>query len=216
MSDARKRTREKRAAGVTLPAAEPEARGVANETRPLDLAHYSQWHLAKSPTELSEVELGMAILRVYESFTRWVQNGSMAVTPMDLGPPENLLLHAVRSQTRPRGALQVAQILNRNDLHNVMYSLKKLEKAGLVQRARDPGSKTHLYSVTPEGARVTEAYAALRRRLLIPQLELIGGARELMATATRVLTLMTGIYEEQACTAVTYIPDDVAAILESD
>ena len=170
------------------------------------LGHYAQWHLAKSPMELSEVELGMAFLRMQESFSRWVSNATAAIAKDEVGYPEILILHSVRMQSRPRGALQVAQTLNRNDLHNVQYSLRKLEKAGLIHRSRDAGSKTHLYSVTEEGFRHTEAYAELRRRLLIPQIELIGGAKELLAAATRVLTLMTGIYEEQAFAALTYEP----------
>jgi predicted MarR family transcription regulator len=182
-----------------------ETPGKGTETSGV-LGHYSQWHLAKSPMELSETELAMAFLRVYESFSRWVINATAAINTADLSYQEILLLHAVRMQSRPRGALQIAQTLNRTDLHNVQYSLRKLEKAGLISRSRDRGNKTHLYSVTEEGFRHTEAYAELRRRLLIPQLELIGGAKELLAAATRVLTLMTGIYEEQAFAALTYEP----------
>ncbi len=169
-------------------------------------------HLAKSSAELSITDVEWAFLRINESFGRWLHSVMSAVSSTGLAPQEQLILHVVRMQNQPRGSAQIAQTLNRTDVNNIQYSLKKLEAAGLVSRTREVGSKTYLFVVTPEGARITDAYAALRRRLLIPQIEMLGDFQQQLTQTARVLSMLIGIYEEQARAAGTFDRADVVAM----
>ena len=93
-------------------------------------------HLAKSASELSITDVEWAFLRINESFARWLHSVMSAVSSTGLAHQEQLILHVVRMQNQPRGAAQIAQTLNRTDINNIQYSLKKLETAGLVSRSR--------------------------------------------------------------------------------
>lgn len=178
-------------------------------------AHHSEpgQHLAKSTSELCVTDVEGAFLRINESFARWLHSVMSAVSPANLAHQEQMILHTVRIQNQPRGSAQIALTLNRTDVNNIQYSLKKLEAAGLVARTREAGSKTHLFSVTPEGARITDAYAALRRQLLIPQMEMLADFEQQLMQTARVLSMMSGIYEEQARRAGTRDRADVAAMV---
>jgi predicted MarR family transcription regulator len=177
-----------------------------------DETHLGQ-HLARSPAELSVTDIEWAFLRINESFARWLHTVMSAVSSTGLAHQEQLILHVVRMQNQPRGSAQIAQTLNRTDINNIQYSLKKLETAGLVFRTREAGSKTYLFAVTADGAKITDAYAALRRRLLIPQIELLGDFEQQMTQVARVLSVLIGIYEEQARAAGTFDRNDVAAMV---
>lgn len=189
--------------GRSMAPAEPKP----GRSKSTTTAHFGEWHLAQTSTEQTITELEFAFLRIHESFGRWIQSLMGAVQREGLGFSENLILHVVRLQNRPRGAMQIAQFINRTDLHNVNYSLKKLETAGLVRKVKDAGSKMQVYSVTERGREVTDAYSELRRRLLVSQVDMIADADTRIGEACRVISLMTGIYEEQAAVAATYRVD---------
>lgn len=160
-------------------------------------------HLSKLPVELTLSELEWTVLRVSESFARWEQSVMSAVSDIGLGYQDHMVLHMVGIQKQPRSFVQIAQTMNRLDLHNIKYSLGKLEKKGMVERSREKGDRAFAYSATDAGAKVVQAYAEVRRHLLIPQVEFIGNYAETMASAARLLSLMTAIYEEQTRAAGT-------------
>lgn len=160
--------------------------------------YYSNWHLATNETELSVTELEFSLMRVMEAFSRWVAAADEMVGMSELKHAEHVILHVIRMQNRPKTGATIARLLNRDDLPNIQYSLRKLESAGLVMKRKEAGTKIHTYSITELGERLTNEYAKLRRELLMRNLTTITDFDARIQDATQLLSLMTGIYEESA------------------
>ena len=183
---------------------DPQNAGTVKE----DLLHYRGWHLAKTAHEARITELEYGILRFREAFEHWVLQGMRAVCNIDLSFEETCILHPLRMQARPTGASTLARLLNRDDVTNLQYSLRKLLKMGLVAVSRGSGVKQVNYTLTKVGIRVTDAYANLKRDLLIRQTEDIAELQGKVEAMTRTLTMLTGLYEECARVAATYSPPE--------
>jgi len=162
-----------------------------------------RWHLAQSPIEVQTTELEFSLMRAFEGFGRWQSECLASVLDLAATGPENALLHIIRMNDRPKTMKDLARLTNRDDVPNIQYSLRKLIGAGLVGR-KGAGRSGVTYEVTVEGKRVTDDYGALRRRLLIAEVESLPGFAQRLAEATRTLNLLSGIYEEVARTAATH------------
>ncbi|GGW25123.1 hypothetical protein GCM10011452_10850 [Gemmobacter lanyuensis] len=162
-----------------------------------------RWHLAQSPVEVDMTETEFALMRTFEGFGRWQTECLSSVCDLAATGPENAMLHIIRMNERPKTLKDLARLMNRDDVPNIQYSLRKLLAAGLVER-KGAGRSGVTYEVTDEGRRVTEDYGALRRRLLIAAIENLPGFAERLTEATRTLNVLTGIYEEIARQAATH------------
>ena len=161
------------------------------------------WHLAEGPVEVDTTELEFALMRTFEGFGRWQSECLASVCDLAATGPENALLHVIRMNDRPKTIKDLARLMNRDDVPNIQYSLRKLIGAGLILR-KGAGRSGVTYEVTEEGRRVTEDYGALRRRLLIQAVATVPGFSDRLAEATRTLNLLSGIYEEVARVAATH------------
>jgi predicted MarR family transcription regulator len=179
-------------------AARPSAGGAS------ELAGAGTWHLAQTPHDAQLAELEFALLQVKEAFQRWNVQASRLVSDLDLGFGEVVILHVVRMQERAKDAATIANLVNRDDLPNVQYSLRKLADLGLVEKTR-VGSGT-FYSVTADGTKITDRYAELRQHLLTSTLAEIDHSEEKLRRATRFMQLMTGIYDGASRTSATVNP----------
>lgn len=166
--------------------------------------YYKNWHLAKEPIELRQTELEFALIRCQEAFNRWVQAADEMAGTADLKPAEHIMLHVIRMQNRAKTGPTIARLLNRDDLPNVQYSLRKLEKAGLIEKGSDGSSKAATYSIAKEGIRITDEYSRLRREILISNLKALAEFESRAEDATRLLSILTGFYEEAARTSASY------------
>ncbi|MEJ8571125.1 winged helix DNA-binding protein [Microbaculum marinum] len=162
-----------------------------------------RWHLAETSAEVDTTELEFAIQRTFESFGRWQSECLAAVIDFAASGPENALLHVIRMNDRPKSVKELARLMNRDDIPNIQYSLRKLIAGGFVERSGSARSGV-TYSVTKLGHEVTEKYADIRRALLIAAVESVPGYPERMAEATRTLNLLAGIYEEISRAAATH------------
>ena len=162
-----------------------------------------RWHLAQSGVEVDMTETEFALMRTFEGFGRWQSECLASVCDLAATGPENAMLHIIRMNERPKTLKDLARLMNRDDVPNIQYSLRKLLAAGLVER-KGAGRSGVTYEVTDEGRRVTEDYGALRRRLLIAAIENLPGFAERLTEATRTLNVLTGIYEEIARQAATH------------
>ncbi|MFC3227210.1 winged helix DNA-binding protein [Marinibaculum pumilum] len=162
-----------------------------------------RWHLAETPLEVDTTELEFAVMRTFESFGRWQSECLAGSAEFAASGPENALLHVIRMNDRPKSVKELARLMNRDDVPNIQYSLRKLIGAGLVER-QGSARVGVTYSVTPRGAEVTRKYAAIRRALLIAALENVPDFAARMQDATRTLNLLAGIYEEVSRTAATH------------
>lgn len=156
-----------------------------------------RWHLAQSGAEVDTTELEFALMRTFEGFGRWQSECLASVVDLAATGPENAMLHIIRMNERPKSIKELARMTNRDDVPNIQYSLRKLIGAGLVIR-KGAGRSGVTYEVTERGRQVTDDYGAVRRRLLIAQIEDLPGFSARLADATRTLNLLSGIYEEAA------------------
>jgi predicted MarR family transcription regulator len=170
------------------------------------MAHYRSWHLAETTHETRLTELEYGILRFHCAFEHWVLQGMRAVSNIELTFEETCVLHPLRMQARPTGVLTIARLLNRDDISNLQYSLRKLVAIGLIAASRTKRVKGVSYTLTKAGMRVTDAYAKLKRELVIRQTEDIAELQAKVEIITRTLTMLTGLYEECARVAATYSP----------
>lgn len=162
-----------------------------------------RWHLATAGAEIGATEFEFALMRTFEGFGRWQSECLASVSDLAATGPENALLHIIRMNDRPKTIKELARLTNRDDVPNVQYSLRKLIAAGLVLR-RGSGRSGVTYEVTEAGCRVTEDFAALRRRLLIAEVASVPGLVERLQQAARTMNLMSGIYAEVARVAATH------------
>lgn len=162
-----------------------------------------RWHLAQSTVEVEATELEFALMRTFEGFGRWQSECLASVAEVAATGPENAMLHIIRMNDRPKSIKDLARLMNRDDVPNIQYSLRKLIGAGLVER-KGAGRSGVTYEVTEEGRRVTDDYGSLRRRLLIAAIEGVPGFAARLEEATRTLNLLSGIYEEVARVAATH------------
>lgn len=171
--------------------------------------YYRNWHLAKDKSELHVTELEFAFMRVSEAFARWVAAADQVVGLSDLKHSEHVILHVIRMQNRPKSGATIARLLNRDDLPNIQYNLRKLESLGLIEKHKETSGKVLTYSVTAAGERMTNEYSLLRSKLLIANIRSLNDFDQRVEDATQLLSILTGIYEESArsCASMNSIDD---------
>lgn len=170
--------------------------------------YQQEWHLANTDFEFKATEFELAFIRFNEAFSRYVLSvGTITMdSNVEIKYQEIIILHVVRMLDRPKSGAMIARLINRDDIPNIQYSLRKLESAGLIEKQKDRNSKIFSYVATEKGIKVTDEYYELRNKILISRLEDISGASEKFEKGARFLSLMTGIYEEAARDSATFVP----------
>jgi predicted MarR family transcription regulator len=169
-----------------------QAKGQAKPTR----AAKPQIHIGRGAVELALFEFQHAAICYIEAFYRHVERQLILVTDdPNLSAPDCIILHAIRLGERPKSMTEIQHFSNRRDIANIQYSIRKLIKAGLVQKAkRDTGRGTS-YELTKYGFEITEAYVTARARMmndfLSEQTSFVRDAEN----ATRLMMMLTGVYD---------------------
>lgn len=169
----------------------------------MESKYYRNWHLANDATEFKVTELEFGLMRVIEAFARWVAAADEMVGLTELKHAEHVILHVIRMQNRPKSGATIARLLNRDDLPNIQYSLRKLENSGFIHKNKEVGTKNHSYSITKLGENLTNEYSKLRTEILIRKFRSLSDFDARVEDATELLSIITGIYEESARTSVT-------------
>lgn len=188
-----------------------------SDDSPVDWAH-SHWPLGKDPHDVSTTEFEWAVMRFFSAFERSCLQLSITAGSSDLSFQELVLLHVVGMQHHAQTSHSVARQLNRDDVQNLQYALRKLEKRGLISKSLGDRSKTAHYSITPEGRESVGLYAKIRAQLLTGRTELVSEIDEKLKEATQLLSVLTGIYDDVARVAATYSPirDEDSAVANAD
>jgi len=171
---------------------------------------YRGWHLAKTDFEYRVTAFEWSLMRLNEAFARFVTELGTLSIASELKYSEHMILHAIRMQDRAKGGPTIARLLNRDDLQNVQYSLRKLESLDLIRKSREPGSAQAAYEITDKGRERTDQYRDLRAELLIKRVDQIQDSPEQLEALTRLMSMLTGVYEEAARECATITPDDGA------
>ncbi len=166
-----------------------------------------QWHLARSPHEAALTEAEFAIFRIFAAFNRWMDDLAACCQDDVEAPCSGIdfsLLNVIRMHDRPKGISEIGRLLNRDDMPNLQYSLRKLTKHGYIARVGAKAAKKGAtYRATDKGVTATDRYTDVRRTLLLPLTQSLSESDQQMVQVTRMLTLMSGIYDQAACIAAT-------------
>lgn len=151
------------------------------------------WHLATNWDEETIVSFEFALMQSTEAFARFVLSTAHLVGNRELSYNEVVILHVVRMQERAKDASTIAKLINRDDLPNVLYNLRKLVALALVEKVKI-GSGTY-FQVTETGRRETDRYAEVRRQVLLDNINALENLTEQLDAANRALQVMTGLYD---------------------
>ena len=189
-----------------LPTTKPKAR---REPTGPDSAKYAgarSWHLAETERDTVFTSFEFAMLQTVASFERWsIQAARLSGGSDTLTFSEVVLLHMVRMHDRPKDAATLAKLVNRDDLPNVLYSLRKLAGLGVIEKTR-VGSAT-FFQITETGRLETERYAELRQAILMSSTDSVANMEENLAFVTAILHMITGFYESAAREAASLNPE---------
>lgn len=176
----------------------------------VDTKRYRSWHLARTEHEALTTEFEWSLLRFQEAFQRFCLQVASITGLGSLNYSELIILHVINMQSHPQPSALIARQLNRDDLPNIQYSLRKLIKQGLVEKIKDTGGKTYCFDATDEGRRRLQDYARLRHELLTEQTKNIEHIDRKLFETGRLISLLTGLYDEAGRISATYSPYSTA------
>ena len=161
----------------------------------------STWHLAKTEPEKRLTSFELELWRVIHSFTRWQEDCENCINKHELNANDISVLHVIRVRNNPKTLYDIARILNRSDVYNMQYSVRKLEKLGLIAKSGNRDKKMTVYTITEKGITDTDAFALAKRVILI---ELFKKIDLRLDDVTSFLQQLRVIYEEAGGIAATY------------
>ncbi len=162
------------------------------------------WPLGGGTHDILTTELEWSILRFYEAFGRSCEQlADMAGSP-DTNFAELVLLHVIAMQRSPQPVSSLARQLNRDDIPNLQYGIRKLCGKNLLRKAGVSRGKQTTYELTAAGERLVAEYAALRRELLTTKTGIVKDIDLRLTDAARLITLLTGLYDNVAQAGATY------------
>lgn len=138
----------------------------------------------------------LAMIRAVEAFSRWSVFLNKAVSDAALAHQDIWILHAIRMRGGAQNLSEILLFLNRNDVSSIQYSLKKLERHGLVERVVGNSKREAGYTLTSEGADMTEAYGKLRDHLLLDIVADQQNIEDALTHAAQTLERLTGLYDQ--------------------
>jgi len=167
-------------------------------------------HLATTDLEVTFIEFEILLWRVYAAFARWQTNATNFVSQYDLVAYDIAILHIIRMKARPKTALDIAKLLNRDDLPNILYSIRKLLKYGLIKKAKNSTNsrksvkKQLMFEISETGIKETDEFLKIKKEILIEKVNELAKDGFDFKPTIRALTIMTGIYDEADRLATTY------------
>lgn len=163
------------------------------------------WHLAASRLERDVAEFELALICLAESFYR-IMRQSLASELHDhsISGQDNTILQTIHTRGKPKSISDLCRLLNRDDVSNVQYSVRKLQAAGLIEKSENSAKKSTTYRTTEQGASVVAIFVNLRRELVIKSVaEQVDTPNERLGSAAQLAGILAGIYDRAARIMVT-------------
>jgi predicted MarR family transcription regulator len=154
-------------------------------------SHLSQ----EASVEFHEFEF--ALHHISEAFSRWSSSVHEFISGDFLPQADVSVLQLIRMNEEPKSATDIGRFLNRDDSSNILYALRKLEKAGLIEKGDSPLRQT-TYQVTERGMEMTDRYAEVRREVLLANLGGLLQDKGELAAAIKTIWRVCGLYEQGA------------------
>jgi predicted MarR family transcription regulator len=153
-------------------------------------------YMTSTPCAAALTRIELATVRVFEAFSRWATELNNFVTSEHLAYQDAALLHCLRLRHGVRNLSEIMMFMNRTDVSNIQYSLRKLERANLVKRVAGASKRESSYYLTDHGKEVTDIYGTVRQELLVRLAGDIVGFEQQVADAAAVLERMVGLYDQ--------------------
>ena len=153
-------------------------------------------HLAASPHEFVVTRFEQGLICAAAAFYRFY--GSLLGREgreHNVSGQDNAILQQIMAASRPLAVTDVARFANRDDIANIQYSLKKLVRAGLIEKAGRTSARETSYVVTPLARKWTANFLALRRQLFTDPSAQILGFDEQLEKSANLLNLIAGFYD---------------------
>jgi predicted MarR family transcription regulator len=166
--------------------------------KPTNERHGHNRYMTQAVEAAALTRLELAIIRVYEAFGRWAVElhklGDDAARP--IGFNDIAILHCTRMRGHEPSLSELLHFLNRHDIANLQYSLKKLTKYGLVESCAGSSRRESRFALTPLGMQITDKYAAVRNDVLITLLQSIKDSSQDLTRAALTLEHLIGTYDQ--------------------
>lgn len=138
----------------------------------------------------------LAMIRAVEAFSRWCFFLHQSVGESALSANDVWLLHSIRMRGGAQNLSELLLFLNRNDVSGLQYSLRKIEQDGLIERVAGRSKREAGYQLTAAGLAATDAYAALRKDVLLSLIGDVNGLVPSLNGAASALERLTGLYDQ--------------------
>lgn len=188
-------------AAVTAPATAPTSAPASAPTPALPDGFgpvVSSGHLASGAMPaLSEFEFGLILAS--HAFHRWMVRCMAAAGVGDMSPLDVLVLHNVAHRNKAKRLADICLVLNVEDTHVVAYSVKKLERLGLVRGTRE--GKEKLVAATEAGHAACLRYREVREALLVRSVKKLGLDEGEVSAIAAEMRLLSGHYDQAARSA---------------
>jgi predicted MarR family transcription regulator len=162
-------------------------------------AEEQKWHLGHTDTEQAIGEFEHALLCSAVAFFRFIElvgDRSGDTLGQKLNGQDIACLHIIATRSRPKSIPEIAHILNRDDISNVQYTVRKLIKSGLIEPASTQNPRGKAYQITDEGQGYTQRYAELRKEFLADPANSNLESNEQLHAATETMDYMTGLFDQ--------------------
>lgn len=152
-------------------------------------------HLSATPAEARLTGLEFGLEHLVQAYYRWKAQCFRAVSDVPLSGEDVAVLNTIRMGDEPKGLSEIGALLNRADMPNLQYALRKLVKAELIENSGAASRRETRYRVTAAGRAATDAYARMRAEIVMPILGESGAALD-CAALERSLGMLARHYEE--------------------
>ena len=153
-------------------------------------------HLSATPHEFTVTQFEQGLICAAAAFYRFYgallgREGHIR----KISGQDNAILQQIMAASRPLALADIARFANRDDIANIQYSLKKLLRAGLIEKAGKTSARETSYVVTTLAREWTKQFIALRRRLFTDPSANILDFDDQLEKAGRLLNTIAGFYD---------------------
>jgi predicted MarR family transcription regulator len=153
-------------------------------------------HLSTTPHEFAVTQFEQGLICAAAAFYRFYgallgREGQLR----NISGQDNAILQQILAASRPLAVADIARFANRDDIANIQYSLKKLLRAGLIEKAGKTSARETSYVVTALAREWTKEFIALRRRLFTDPSARILDFDDQLEAAGRLLNTIAGFYD---------------------
>lgn len=153
-------------------------------------------HLASDPHEFAVTQFEQGLICAAEAFYRFY--GALLGREgreRGISGADNVILQQIMAASRPLAVGDIARFANRDDLANIQYSLKKLMRANLIEKAGKTSARETSYRPTDLARRWTQEFVRLRRDLFTGPSARVAGFDEDLKAAAQLLNTIAGFYD---------------------